>query len=57
MEDDLVVGYLKKLGLPVTRENYIGLNWCGDYQWDKPLPAELEASLPEELQLNSDQAD
>ena len=47
---DSVVEYLKKLNLPVTRENYIAINWMGDYPANKPLPAELEASLPEELQ-------
>jgi hypothetical protein len=46
---DYVLDYLKKTGVPVTRKNYVGLNTPGaDY--DKPLPAELEAEIPEELQ-------
>jgi len=46
---DYVLDYLKKADIPVTRKNYVGLNWPGaDY--DKPLPAELEAEIPEELQ-------
>lgn len=46
---DYVLDYLKKTGTPVTRKNYVGLNWPGaDY--DKPLPAELEADIPEDLQ-------
>jgi hypothetical protein len=48
--DDSIVAYLKKLNIPVTRENYIAVNWMGDYPADEPLPAELEASLPKELQ-------
>ena len=57
MDTDPIVEYLKQLNLPVTRQNYISINWCGEYQWDKPLPPELEASLPEELQISTDQAD
>jgi hypothetical protein len=46
---DYVLDYLKKADIPVTRKNYVGTNWPGaDY--DKPLPAELEAEIPEELQ-------
>ena len=46
---DYVKQYLEKTGVPVTRKNYVGTNWPGaDY--DKPLPAELEAEIPEELQ-------
>lgn len=47
---DPIVEYLKKNGIPVTRHNYIGLNWMGDFDPDEELPAELEADLPEELQ-------
>lgn len=49
---DSTLLYLQKHNIPVTRENYISLNWMGDYPADQPLPAELEASLPKELQLN-----
>jgi hypothetical protein len=49
---DYTLDYLKKNKIPVTRENYIGLDFAGDYDPKQPLPAELEASLPKELQLN-----
>lgn len=52
MTNDSIVETLKRLGLPVDRDHYVSLNWCGDYDPKKPLPAELEASLPEELQLS-----
>jgi hypothetical protein len=46
---DYVKQFLEKNSIPVTRKSYMGLNWPGaDY--DKPLPAELEAEIPEELQ-------
>lgn len=51
---DYVLDYLKENNLPVTRENYINVNWMGDYDPAEPLPAELEASLPEELQLKGE---
>lgn len=51
---DHVYDYLKKKG-PVTREDYINLNWMGDIDGvefrNKPLDAELEAEMPEELQF------
>jgi hypothetical protein len=52
---DYTLEYLKKSGIPVTRENYVGLNWLGDYDPAKPLPAELEASLPAEIQMKGDE--
>ena len=46
---DYVLDWLKENNIPATRRSYVGLNWPGaDY--DKPLPAELEAEIPEELQ-------
>jgi hypothetical protein len=51
---DLIVDYLKKHNIPVTRESYINLNWMGDHDPSKPLPAELEAELPKDLQLKTD---
>jgi uncharacterized lipoprotein YmbA len=48
---DYVLNYLKKNNIPVTRQSYIEYNWLGQYDWRKPLPAELEAELPKELQL------
>jgi hypothetical protein len=45
--DDVVVQLLLRVGLPVTRRNYIELNWLGEVpEWG----AELEAELPPELQ-------
>lgn len=52
--EDLLLDFMKKNNIPVTRENYIGLNWAGEYDAAKPLPAELEADLPEELQLKEE---
>lgn len=50
---DYTLEYLQKHNIPVTRENYIAINWMGDYPGDQPLPAELEASLPTELQWDN----
>jgi len=47
---DPVTEYLKKLGIPVTREAYVSLNSLGDADGSEMLPAEEEAELPEELQ-------
>ena len=46
MNDD-VIDLLKEAGVPVTRENYIDLNWGGP---PKIWTAELEGELPKELQ-------
>ena len=43
---DPVVQQLKELGLPVTRENYLLLNYGKDVP---EMTAELEAELPEIL--------
>ncbi len=47
---DYTLEYLKKNEIPVTRANYVEVNWMGDYDPKEPLPAELEAEIPEELQ-------
>jgi hypothetical protein len=47
---DLIVEYLKKHNLPVTRENYVALAFLGDSDGKEMFDAELEAELPEELQ-------
>jgi hypothetical protein len=44
--DNLLVQYMIKYGIPVTRENYIKQNWSPVPDWD----AELESELPEFLQ-------
>ena len=52
---DYVMNYLKEHNIPVTRENYIEINWMGDYDPSKPLPAELEAELPSALQMQDEE--
>ena len=47
---DYVLDYMKKNDIPMTRKNYIELNWMGQADPNQPLPAELEAEMPEELQ-------
>jgi hypothetical protein len=54
---DHVEEYLKKNNIPVTRPNYVNLNWAGDADPSKPLPAELEASLPKELQIEKEKGE
>jgi hypothetical protein len=41
---------LKRMGLPVTRENYLRVAFMGNPP-EEPLDGEIEAELPEELQL------
>lgn len=53
---DHVLEYLRDNDIPVTRANYIGLNWMGEYDPAQPLPAELEAELPEGLQMHEGEA-
>jgi len=49
---DYVLAYMKANDIPLTRVNYIGLNWFGDIEDpSEPLDAELEAELPEQFQL------
>ena len=48
---DHVIDYMKKNDIPVTRENYIEINWMGEVDPKQPLPAELEAEMPEALQI------
>jgi hypothetical protein len=52
---DHVLNYMEENGIPITRGNYIGLNWMGEYDPDKPLPAELEAELPPALQIQDEE--
>ena len=46
MSDD-ITELLEEAGIPVTRENYIDLNWGGE---PKNWTAEQEGQLPKELQ-------
>jgi hypothetical protein len=50
---DYTLEYLKTHHIPITRENYIGLDFLGDYDPKEMLPAELEAGLPKELQIEN----
>lgn len=54
---DYTLEYLKKNNIPVTRENYVGLNFLGDYDPKEALPAELEADLPKELQIEKEKGE
>ena len=47
--DDPISAYLMKQGIPVTRENWIDLNWVGEPP--DPWTQEDEQELPESLQL------
>lgn len=47
---DWTLKYMKEANIPITRDNYVELNWMGDYDPKQPLPAELESEIPEELQ-------
>lgn len=50
--DDPIVVYLRENNIPVTRANYLGLAYFGDVDPEVELDAELEADLPEQLQLH-----
>ncbi len=47
---DPVSQELKRLGLPLTRENWLGMNYPFD-PIPNPYPAELEMEMPEQLRL------
>ena len=48
MEDDCVVRWLKEVGIPLTRRNYLNAAYLGTPP--KELSAEEEAELPEQIQ-------
>lgn len=52
---DHVLNYMEENNIPVNRKNYIEINWMGDYDPSKPLPAELEAELPSALQMQDEE--
>ena len=54
---DYTLEYLEKNHLPINRENYVGINWMGDLDPKQQLPAELEAGLPKELQIENKKED
>ena len=45
---DTILAYLQKAGLPVTRENYLAINYPGGLP--EPWTQDLENELPLELQ-------
>ena len=47
---DFVLEYMKKHDIPLTRENYLAIDRPG-VDPSKPLPAELEAEMPDEIQF------
>ena len=52
---DHVLNFMEENNIPITRMNYIEINWMGDYDPSKPLPAELEAELPSALQMQDEE--
>lgn len=52
---DHVLNFMEENNIPITRKNYIEINWMGDYDPSKPLPAELEAELPSALQMQDEE--
>ena len=48
---DPTMDFLRATSTPVTRENYLEIAYLGEVP--DPFPAELEALLPPELQINS----
>jgi hypothetical protein len=52
LDNDGTLVLLKRMGLPVTRENYIRAAFLGNPPDE--LDGEIEAELPEELQLHED---
>lgn len=51
---DIIIDYLKKKGIPVTRENYVALDSLGQNKASDDLGAEKEADL-ENLKENKEQ--
>jgi hypothetical protein len=48
--EDGTIKLLKKLRIPLTRENYLRLAFAGNPP-KEPLDGEIEAELPRELQM------
>lgn len=51
--DDPLVKMMRKLRIPITRDNYLDLAYFGDKP--KELDAEQEAELPQQLQQRAEQ--
>lgn len=47
---DLLLDYMKRNGIPVSRENYLDIAYGSDHE---TMTAEEEADLPEELQISN----
>lgn len=48
---DYVLEYMKQHNIPLTRENYLEINYMGSPP--DPMPAELEAEIPDEVKGDS----
>jgi len=49
---DEMLAYMRQNKIPITRARYLALAYLGDIKDpNKPLDPELEAELPEELQI------
>lgn len=48
---DYVLEYMKQHNIPLTRENYLEINYMGNPP--DPMPAELEAEIPDEVKGDS----
>lgn len=46
---DPILDWMKKYGVPLTRENYLDLNYLGNVPDE--IGPEIEAELPREVQL------
>ena len=51
----IVLDYMKKHNIPLTRENYLQINYMGDVP--EELDAEAEAEIPEEIRSSSNEDD
>jgi len=49
MTGDPVLEWMRKHGVPLTRQNYLDLNYLGNPS--STIDPEIEAELPEEVQL------
>jgi hypothetical protein len=50
--NDPIIDYMKKYKIPIDRKNYLAID-MPQADPNKPLMAEYEAELPEELQIKS----
>ena len=48
---DGVLEYMREKGFSIDRKTYFELAFWGDWDYTLPLPAEMEAEIPEEVQF------